>query len=212
MKTALCIPTLNASANAPALLAAIASQTLRPTTFLVIDSASSDTTRELFEQVGAQVHVISRHEFNHGSTRQFGVQRLADADVIIFMTQDAVPADRMAFERLVASFQDSTVAGAYGRQLPRSGAGLIEAHARLFNYPEQGRTKMLEDRETLGIKTVFISNSFAAYRRSDLMEIGLDYNNTDDGPYAYITSTNNTWNTPKAVSSHFNAGDRKSVV
>ena len=33
-----------------------------------------------------------------------------------------------------------------------------------------------------------------------------DYNNTDDGPYIYVTSTNNAWNNPKAISSHYNAG------
>ncbi len=33
-----------------------------------------------------------------------------------------------------------------------------------------------------------------------------DYNNTDDGPYFYVTSTNNSWNNPKAISSHYNAG------
>ncbi|MBL7816682.1 MAG: M4 family metallopeptidase [Saprospiraceae bacterium] len=34
----------------------------------------------------------------------------------------------------------------------------------------------------------------------------LDYNNTDDGPYYYITTTNNSWSNPKAVSSHYNGG------
>lgn len=34
----------------------------------------------------------------------------------------------------------------------------------------------------------------------------LDYQNTDDGPYAYVTSTNNVWSNPRAVSSHYNAG------
>ena len=33
-----------------------------------------------------------------------------------------------------------------------------------------------------------------------------DYNNTDDGPYYYVTTTNNAWNNPKAISSHYNAG------
>lgn len=36
--------------------------------------------------------------------------------------------------------------------------------------------------------------------------ITYDYNNTDDGPYYYVNSTNNTWNNPRAVSSHYNGG------
>jgi bacillolysin len=33
-----------------------------------------------------------------------------------------------------------------------------------------------------------------------------DYNNTDDGPYIYVTSTNNTWAKPAAVSAHYSGG------
>ena len=36
--------------------------------------------------------------------------------------------------------------------------------------------------------------------------ITYDNQNTDEGPYAYVSSTNNVWNNPKAVSSHYNAG------
>jgi rhamnosyltransferase len=68
--------------------------------------------------------------------------------------------------------RDPAVAAAYGRQLPHPGAGPIEAHARLFNYPATGRVKTIDDRHTLGIKTVFLSNSFAAYRRADLQAAG----------------------------------------
>lgn len=172
MKTALCIPTLNASGTAPALIASIAAQKLQPSHILVIDSTSTDTTRELFERTGAEIYVIAPHEFNHGATRQLGVRQLAAADVIVFMTQDAVLANEMALDRLVGCFQDEAVACAYGRQLPRPGAGAIETHARLFNYPPVTYTRKLEDREMLGIKTAFLSNSFAAYRRADLIAVG----------------------------------------
>ncbi|MEO8163846.1 MAG: glycosyltransferase family 2 protein, partial [Betaproteobacteria bacterium] len=103
---------------------------------------------------------------------QLGVEHLVGADVIVFMTQDAVLADEISLEQLAGSFKDENVACAYGRQLPRLGAGAIETHARLFNYPALSRTRKFEDRATLGIKAAFISNSFAAYRRSDLLAIG----------------------------------------
>src|SRR5580765_4637095 len=103
MKMALCIPTLNASRTAPAMITSIEAQTLRPANILVIDSASNDITCDLFNRAGAEVHVISRQEFNHGTTRQLGVERLVGADVIVFMTQDAILADEMALERLMDS-------------------------------------------------------------------------------------------------------------
>ena len=172
MKTALCIPTLNAGAHAAILAAAVASQTSQPDTFLVIDSGSNDGTVATFRRAGARIHLIIRREFNHGGTRQLGVDMFSDADLIIFLTQDAVPADPCAFERLIRCFDDLGVGAAFGRQLPRPGAGHIEAHARLFNYPAASRVTSLGDRATMGIKTVFLSNSFAAYRRADLLAVG----------------------------------------
>ena len=172
MKTALCIPTLNAGAHAAILAAAIASQTAQPDAFLVIDSGSIDDTVETFRRTNARIHSINRQEFNHGGTRQLGVDLFSDSDLIIFLTQDAVPADPHAFQRLSRCFDDPGVGAAFGRQLPRPGAGHIEAHARLFNYPDASRVTALDDRTTMGIKTVFLSNSFAAYRRADLQAVG----------------------------------------
>jgi len=172
VKTALCIPTLNAEAYAASLIAALQSQSLQPDAVLVIDSGSDDGAVETFRAAEAIIHSIERHEFNHGGTRQLGVDMFPDADLIIFLTQDAIPADPHAFERLVRCFDDSTVGVAFGRQLPRPGAGHIEAHARLFNYPAASRVTTLDDRATMGIKTVFLSNSFAAYRRADLLAVG----------------------------------------
>ena len=172
VKTALCIPTLNAGPYAERLTAAIVSQTLQLETFLVIDSGSDDDTVVSFRQAGARVHLVDRREFNHGGTRQLGVDMLPDADLIVFLTQDAVPVATNAFERLVACFDDPGVGAAFGRQLPHSEAGHIQAHARLFNYPDASRIVTLGDRATLGLKTVFLSNSFAAYRRADLLAVG----------------------------------------
>ena len=65
----------------------------------------------------------------------------------------------------------------------------------------------------VGSKYYLLDASRSMYNPSSLMPnkpIGaiqtFDYNNSDDGPYSYITSTNNSWNNPKAVSSHYNAG------
>jgi rhamnosyltransferase len=72
----------------------------------------------------------------------------------------------------LAAFADPAVATAYGRQLPHLNASLIAAHARLFNYPQQKQVRGLADHQRFGIKTVFTSNSFAAYRRDALMQVG----------------------------------------
>ncbi len=171
-KVALIVPTLNAGSLWEAWLKAFERQTLKPDYLLVIDSTSSDNTVALAQAHGFDVQTIPKSEFNHGGTRQFGVNRLPDAAIIVFLTQDALLANADAIERLVGVFEDERVGAAYGRQLPHQNAGPIAAHARLFNYSSTSQMRSLEDKAQFGIKTVFMSNSFAAYRRSALMQVG----------------------------------------
>lgn len=171
MNVALCVPTLNPDAQAADFLSALASQTRQPDTFIVIDSESTDHSRDTFVNAGAMVHVITRSEFDHGATRQWATTLCEAADIVVFLTQDAVLSDAHALQNLVECFADEKVSAAYGRQLPRKNAGPIEAHARLFNYPVQSQMKTMADSEHLGIKTAFISNSFAAYRIAALRSV-----------------------------------------
>ena len=169
---ALIVPTLNPGGEWSNWLQAFSAQSMHPGHVLVIDSSSDDDTARLSRDAGAEVHVIPRAQFGHGQTRQLGVQSVPEASIVVFLTQDAVLAHPEALENLMASFEDAEVGAAYGRQLPRRDANPIEAHARLFNYPEMSRVKSLGDAPELGVKTTFISNSFAAYRRSALLEVG----------------------------------------
>ncbi|WP_415880000.1 glycosyltransferase family 2 protein [Methylomonas sp. TEB] len=171
-KVGLIVPTLNAGELWESWLQAFAAQTVKPDYWLLIDSSSADHTVALARDAGFDVEVIAKSEFNHGGTRQFGVNRLADADILVFLTQDALLAAPDAIEKLLAAFTDDSVGAAYGRQLPHRNAGPIGAHARLFNYPPQSQVRSLQDKVQFGIKTAFISNSFAAYRRSALMGVG----------------------------------------
>jgi rhamnosyltransferase len=171
-KVGLIVPTLNAGELWESWLQAFAAQTVKPDYLLLIDSSSDDHTVASALEAGFEVQVIPKSEFNHGGTRQFGVNRLADADILVFLTQDALLADPDAIERLLAAFTDDSVGAAYGRQLPHRDAGPIGTHARLFNYPPQSQLRSLQDKAQFGIKTVFISNSFAAYRRSALLGVG----------------------------------------
>jgi len=165
------VPTLNAAKDwslfAPALLACV-----QPEQVLIVDSESTDQTVNLARMAGFQVHSVARAEFNHGGTRQMAAEMLPDANILIYMTQDAVLTGPSTLANLLTVFDDPQVGAACGRQLPRRGAKPIEAHARNFNYPETSEMRTLASREQLGIKTAFLSNSLAAYRRSALMDVG----------------------------------------
>ena len=140
---------------------------------VVIDSESADGSAERAQDAGLTVQRIARAQFNHGATRQQALERhAADADWVVFMTQDAVLGEPQAIARLLQAFDDPRVAAAYGRQLPHPEASPIAAHARLFNYPDRSETRTLADVPRLGLKACFMSNSFAAYRVQALREVG----------------------------------------
>ncbi|GAC1621884.1 MAG: O antigen biosynthesis rhamnosyltransferase RfbN [Nevskia sp.] len=171
-KVTLVVPTLNAGNAWPSWIKSIQNQRDLSFDVLVIDSSSTDSTARLASEAGFQVKIIERKDFNHGRTRQLAVDQLADRDVIVFMTQDAICADNICISRLVESFSDPAIGAAYGRQLPHHDADPIASHARFFNYPEQGHVVSRNDIARMGLKSAFISNSFAAYRREALMGIG----------------------------------------
>lgn len=98
---------------------------------------------------------------------------------LLFLTQDAIPADDCLIERLYEAFatgresdRQQPVAAAYARQLPMPDCHVIERYTRSFNYGKESRIKTADDLEMLGIKTFFCSNVCAMYRRSTYEALG----------------------------------------
>lgn len=114
---------------------------------------------------------VAKKDFDHGGTRAAALE-YCDSELVLYMTQDAVPKDVKLVERLVESFAGEDVAVAYARQYPKELAKESEKLSRTFNYPEHSFTKTAADIERLGIKTYFCSNACAMYRRSVFAELG----------------------------------------
>lgn len=119
------------------------------------------------------VHHIREDEFDHGGTRHEMAEH-SDADLLLFMTQDALPADTHMVRNLAAWFRDeeARIGAAYARQVPKRGAGTLEQMSRAFNYPDESRVKKKEDLPNLGIKTYFCSDVCAMYDRAVYMKLG----------------------------------------
>lgn len=114
---------------------------------------------------------IEKKSFDHGGTRRYGAS-LSDADILMFMTQDAVPADELLIEKLLAPYEDITVAATYARQLADNKTDILERYTRYHNYPKSSRIKSIEDIDELGIKAFFCSNVCATYRNSVYQKLG----------------------------------------
>lgn len=171
IRIACIVPAYNGRTDFSRLLDSLEKQTASFDLF-VVDSSSSDGTGELARSRAANVVTIPSSQFNHGGTRQMMVSRNPDYDIYVFLTQDAYLEDIEAIKHLTAPFKDERVAAVCGRQLPHLDASPLAEHARLFNYPATSIVKSLEDAQVLGIKTAFMSNSFAAYRGKALLEVG----------------------------------------
>ncbi|HBM3103018.1 TPA: glycosyltransferase family 2 protein [Klebsiella oxytoca] len=138
----------------------------------VIDSSSKDETLNIARKAGFSIKTIDSSDFNHGGTRNLAVYEHAELnDVVIFLTQDAIPEPEFV-TKIIAAFEDPLVACAWGRQLPHNDANPIAQHARYFNYPCESHICSMHDSSKLGLKTVFMSNSFSAYRIKVFQELG----------------------------------------
>ena len=96
---------------------------------LLIDSASSDGCLDaLPKDARLRVHEIRKEDFGHGRTRNLGVE-LARGDYVAFLTQDAIPANRMWLMNLIAPLQkDPQVAGVFGCHMAHSDHGHLTGH------------------------------------------------------------------------------------
>ncbi len=159
------------------LLLRLMRQTVRADRILLVNTEQALFDESCLEGTeGVEVVHIRKAEFDHGGTRHMAAMRL-DGAFLLFLTQDAVPADDRLIERLHRAFAGKGPSGqevdaAYARQLAAPDCNVIERYTRAFNYGPKSRIKTAEDLPQLGIKTFFCSNVCAMYRRSAYKELG----------------------------------------
>ena len=170
MSISIIIPTYNAESYLPKLLENLKNQTIS-FELIIIDSSSTDKTVEIAQSYTKNILSIPTNEFDHGGTRTKAA-KIASGDIIVFLTQDALPYDQTSIKCIVNTFSTSNIAAVYGRQIPYAHTSIFGKHLRHFNYPSVSSTRTLKDKETYGIKTAFLSDSFAAYRKTSLEQVG----------------------------------------
>lgn len=128
-----------------------------PFEVLVVDSESTDGSWELAAALGVRRTRVRRADFNHGATRNLAVG-LARGIFVVFLVQDAVPANRGWLAALVHAAERPDTAASYSRQVPHADAGDVvgchdsaapPATAMAFTQrlaPEQGWETLPPDR------------------------------------------------------------------
>jgi glycosyltransferase involved in cell wall biosynthesis len=136
---------------------------------LVIDSGSSDRSREIARSAGVELLEIEPSEFGHGATRNLGAQRTS-GELICFLTQDATPQPGWLDAYRHAFTLDPRVGAAYGPHLPRTDTSPMiarELDEFFTSFSPDGQPVV----QGAGDPS-FLSNVNACYARACWEEIG----------------------------------------
>jgi len=106
------IPTLNGGDDLRRCFAAIQAQkTQRPFEIICVDSGSTSDDVAMIVANNACLISIDKSNFNHGLTRDLGASR-ARGQYLVFLNQDAVPADENWLDTLLAPLTDQNTTAA----------------------------------------------------------------------------------------------------
>lgn len=143
------------------------------TLVLSVDSDWDETVVERWfaNEERVEIQKIPQKQFDHGGTRNAWAEK-SNADILLFLVQDAVPVNEKLVEKMVSSLTNPQNAVVYARHIPGFGCDEIEAYTRYFNYPPQSERKTKENLEHGEIKACFTSNVCAAYRKDWYDRIG----------------------------------------
>lgn len=154
----------------------VAQNTDFPYEVIVIDSGSTDGSLDIIRNYDVTLIQIPPATFNHGLTRNLGVEK-SSGEFIAFITQDATPANDRWLQNLVAPLRENQeVVGVFGKHLARPDCDPIVA-LNLQNYFDLGISRSRafwrkdEGYEQQKNLYVFFSNNNSCIRRKVWEEI-----------------------------------------
>ena len=147
MRVHVIIPTYRPDQKLDRNLRMLKKQTVQPEKILLINTEESLFHNKVFDTLpqGEIIH-IKKSEFDHGGTRNRAAAQ-CDCDIMVLLTQDAIPADEHLIENLIKPFEEEEVCAAYGRQMADWKDNPVEAYTRIFNYPKESRIKSGNERD-----------------------------------------------------------------
>lgn len=182
----LLLPVKNGGRYLRELLPAVMRQSVAARLEIVaVDSGSEDDTVEVLMRFGATILSIDPADFDHGLTRNLAAEH-ARGDVLVFMSQRALPADDRWLQPLIAVLDDDpVVAGVCSRVLPAPDADVLSRRDgdRELSASDQRRRKQIDDwsayermsvhdrRELLNFHTVSAAIRAEAWRRTPFQSV-----------------------------------------
>lgn len=135
-----------------------------PIEFICIDSGSTDGTVEFLRERGFEPYCIPPDAFHHGRTRNLAASR-ARNEILVSLSQDAVPSNESWLVHLTAPFGDPDVGAVYGRQVGPANVGLVRRRSLEYEYPATRQVRHIVGDTTISPGLFRFSNANAAVRR-----------------------------------------------
>lgn len=141
-KIAAIIPIYNPPDTFEEILEALINQSYSIHKIQIIDSSPLGTQDKLIRFIARFDKIYYKHinsyEFDHGGTRNLGIEEIGDADFVLLLTQDAL-LKLNCVKTLIEYVISNKLKAAFARQIPRRQASSLEIFERNYNYPEMNK-------------------------------------------------------------------------
>lgn len=147
---------------------------------IAIDSGSEDDSINILEKYNTKIFKIKPEEFHHSKTRNFGAQK-SNGDVLVYLTQDALPIHNDLLEKLVKPLKDPKIAVSYGRQIANPDSNDVNTFFYSHFYPNERkvlRKELAKNPKKFYIDCIYVSDVCSAIKRDIWEQLKF----TDDVP------------------------------
>ncbi len=176
------IPVCHADKKLFKLLEGLAGQTVLPENVVLLnvetgwkEDSCEGLQKQIYKYFGKQklfhhrlplkleIVPVKEKKYDEGATRNEGAAR-TNSPFLLFMKQNAVPADSKMIEELLWSME-SGAGVSFARHVTGPAANVLKTYTYLYYFPSKSYVRTKEDIDTYGIRTYRISNACAMYRR-----------------------------------------------
>ena len=166
MLASVIIRTYNESKHLGEVLRRLSRQDLGRSEFevIVVDSGSTDGSREIAVESGARLVTIDKSEFSFGRSLNRGCSA-ASGEQCVFLSGHCIPMHDNWLRKLVSPLRDDGIAYAYGRQIGNSTSKFSECQLFAKQFPETSKIPQ---------EGFFCNNANAALPRRLWEERGFD--------------------------------------
>lgn len=158
--------TLNAGEKFRKVLKAVFNQTYNNFEVIIIDSSSIDNTLQYAKRYPIKIFKIPRSDFGHGKTRNLGA-KLARGRFLVYLTQDAIPADNNWLANLLVNLKIENVAGVFGRQIPNMTVNPLDFFSIKEDFPDIRKNISIQNYKQ---KNIIFSDVNSAVKKSVILK------------------------------------------